>query len=89
MLEILHYGPYDFGSTEESKAFNAHNVNIVINFSIKDVENNPNFISNSTHDGFSRSMSSANNSSPIFHEAPISYVMSSLRLILEVVKESE
>jgi len=52
-------------------------VNIIKNFSIKDVAINAYFISNSTHDGFSLSMSSANNSSPIFHEIPVSYVMSS------------
>ena len=56
-------------------------MNIVINFLMRDVVVNAYFISNSTHDGFFLSMSSANNSSPIFHESPVSYVISSKEVV--------
>ena len=56
-------------------------MNTIINVSIIDVVINAYFISNSTHDGFSLNISLGNDSSPIFYEAIVSYVMSSKEIV--------
>jgi len=56
-------------------------VNTIINFWNGYVVINPCFISNSTHDSLSLTTSLANDSSPISHEAQVSYMMSSKEVV--------